>query len=44
MDSLELSLLAFLSQLVSHIIFLVIRLFPMSMSMRSSLLNDILRD
>ena len=35
---------AFLLQLVSRFIFFVSRLFPISMSMRSSLLDDILRD
>ena len=44
MDSLELSLVAFLLQLVSQIIFFVSWLFPISMSMRSSLLDDILRE
>ena len=40
----NLSHFAFLLQLVSSIIFFVSRLFTMSMSMRSSLLDDILRD
>ena len=44
MDSLEISLFAFLLQLVSRIIFFVSRLFTISMSMRSSLLDDLLRD
>ena len=44
MDSLEISLFAFLLQLVSRIIFFVSRLFTISMSMRSSLLDDILKD
>ena len=44
MDSLEIPLFAFLLQLVSQIIFFVSRLFTISMSMRSSLLDDILRD
>ena len=35
---------AFLLQLVSQIIFFVSCLFPISMSMRPSLLDDILRD
>ena len=44
MDSLEILLFAFLLQLVSRVIFLVSRLFTISMSMKSSLLHDILRD
>ena len=40
----NLSHFAFLLQLVSSIIFFVSRLFTMSMSMKSSLLDDILRD
>ena len=44
MDSLELSLFAFLLQLVSQIIFFVSWLFPISVSMMSSPLDDILRD
>ena len=44
MDTLEELLLALLLQLVGRIIFPVSRLFTISMSMRSSLLDDILRD
>ena len=44
MDSLDISLFAFLLQLVSRIILFVARLFTISMSVRSSLLDDILRD
>ena len=44
MDSLEIPLFAFLLQLVNRKIFFVSRLFTISMSMRSSLLDDILRD
>ena len=44
MDSLELSLLAFLFQLVSLIIFFVSWLFPISVSMKSSLLDDTHKD
>ena len=44
MDSLEILLFAILLQLVSRIILFVSRLFTISMSMRSSLLDNILRD
>ena len=39
MDSLEILFLAFLLQLVGRMVFLVSRLFPISMSMRSSFLD-----
>ena len=42
MDSLELFPFAFLLQLVSKITFFVSWLFPISVAMRSSLLDDIL--
>ena len=44
MDSLEILLLASFLQLISRMVLLVSRLCTMSMSMRSSLLGDILRD
>ena len=44
MDYLEILLFAFLLQLVSRIILFVSWLFTISMSMRSSLLDDVLRD
>ena len=42
MDSLELLLFAFLLQLVIEIIFFVSWLFPLSVAVRSSLLDDVL--
>ena len=44
MDSLEILVLASCLQLVSRKVFLVSRLFTISMSMRSSFLDDVLRD
>ena len=44
MDSLEIPLFAFLLQLVSRVIFFVSQPFTISMSMMSSLLDDVLRD
>ena len=44
LHSSEIYLFAFLLQLVSRKIFFVSRLFTISMSMRSALLDDILRD
>ena len=44
MDSLEILLFAFLLQLVRRVTFFVSRLFTIWMSMRSSLLDDVLRD
>ena len=44
MDSLEILILAFLLQLVSRMVFLVSRLFTISMSVTSSFLDDVLRN
>ena len=44
MDSLEILFLALVLQLVSRKVFLVSRLFTISMSMRSSFLDDALRN
>ena len=44
MDSLEILFLASFLQLISRMVFFVSCLFPISMSMRSSLLDDLLRD
>ena len=44
MDSLEILFLASFLQLISRMVFLVSRLFTISMSMRSSFLDDVLRN
>ena len=43
MDSLEIFFLASVLQLISRLVFLVSQLFTISMSMRSSFLDDVLR-
>ena len=44
MDSLEILFLASFLQLISRVVFLVSRLFTASMSVRSSFLDDVLRN